>query len=70
MNVEQTKIKIKCSASGCNNQSEYTIVNKKFVFDGNFYLCQNCMKELYTLLGGVLVPKSPNPIYKKRSKDE
>lgn len=70
MNIEQTKVKIKCSASGCNNHSTYTIVNKKFVFDGNIYLCDNCLNELYALLGGVLVPKSPNPIYKKRSKNE
>lgn len=70
MNIEQTKVKVKCSASGCNNQSNYTIVNKKFVFDGNFYLCESCLKDLYAMLGGVLTPKSPTPIYKKRSKDE
>lgn len=70
MNIEETKMKIKCSASGCQNKADYTIVNKKFVFDGNFYLCENCLKQLYALIGGVLTPKSPNPIYKKRSKDE
>ena len=67
MNIEHTKVKIKCSASGCNNQSEYTIVNKKFVFDGNFYLCESCLKQLYSIIGGVLTPKSPTPIYKKTS---
>lgn len=70
MNIEPTKVKIKCSASGCNNHSAYTIVNKKFVFDGNFYMCEDCIKILYSLIGSVLTPKSPSPIYKKRSKDE
>ena len=70
MNIEPTKVKIKCSASGCNNQSAYTIVNKKFVFDGNMYFCNNCLQSLYSMIGGVLIPKSPTPIYKKRSKDE
>ncbi len=70
MNIEPTKIKIKCSCSGCNNQSSYTIVNKKFVFDGNFYLCEDCLKQLYSMMGKILIPKSPQPIYKKRSKDE
>ena len=70
MNIEQTKVRIKCSASGCNNQSSYTIVNKKFVFDGNFYMCDSCMRQLYSMMGGVLTPKSPTPVYKKRSKDE
>lgn len=69
MNIEQTKVKIKCSVSGCGNQSNYTIVNKKFVFDGNFYLCNDCLKDLYSMIGGVLTPKSPAPIYKKRSKE-
>lgn len=70
MNIEQTKVKIRCSVSGCDNFSEYTIVNKKFVFDGNFYLCNSCLRDLYSMIGGVLTPKSPTPIYKKRSKDE
>ncbi|MBQ7797963.1 MAG: hypothetical protein IJ371_02445 [Clostridia bacterium] len=70
MNIEQTKVKVKCSVSGCDNHSAYTIVNKKFVFDGNFYLCESCLKSLYSMIGGVLTPKSPTPIYKKRSKDE
>ncbi|MBO5910344.1 MAG: hypothetical protein J6Q15_02420 [Clostridia bacterium] len=70
MNIEPTKVKIKCSVSGCDNYSSYTIVNKKFVFDGNFYLCSGCLRELYSMIGGVLTPKSPTPIYKKRSKDE
>ena len=70
MNIEQTKIKIKCSVSGCEERASYTIVNKKFVFDGNFYLCESCMKNLYSMMGAVLTPKSPTPIYKKRSKDE
>ena len=66
MNIEQTKVKIRCSVSGCDNRSTYTIVNKKFVFDGNFYLCDSCLKDLYSMIGGVLTPKSPTPIYKKK----
>ena len=70
MNIEQTKVKIKCSASGCGNSADYTIVNKKFVFDGNFYFCESCLNKLYSMIGGVITPKSPTPIYKKRSKNE
>ena len=70
MNIEPTKVKVRCSASGCSNHSTYTIVNKKFVFDGNFYFCDSCLKQLYGLIGSVIIPKSPTPIYKKRSKDE
>lgn len=70
MRVEKTKVKIKCDASGCLNYSEYTIINKKFVFDGNVYLCENCMRELYGEIGKYFVPKNLKPIYKKGGKDE
>ena len=70
MNIEQTKVKIRCSVSGCNEQSKYTIVNKKFVFDGSVYLCENCINELYGEIGKLMVPKNVKPIYKKGGKDE
>ncbi len=70
MIVEKAKVKVKCDASGCNNPCDYVIVNKKFIFDGNIYLCSSCANELYSELGKFLVPKAINPIYKKRGKDE
>ena len=70
MLVEKTKTKVKCDASGCENKSEYCIVNKRFVFDGSVYLCENCMNELYGEIGKYMVPKNLKPIYKKGGKDE
>ncbi len=70
MLVEKTKTKVKCDASGCEKLSEYTIVNKKFVFDGSVYLCSQCMNELYGEIGKFFIPKNVRPIYKKGGKDE
>lgn len=70
MLVEKTKTKVKCDASGCYNSSVYSIVNKKFVFDGSVYLCESCMNELYGEIGKFFVPKHLKPIYKKGGKDE
>lgn len=70
MLVEKTNAKIKCDASGCNNKCCYAIVNKKFVFDGNVYLCENCLNELYGEIGKYIVPKNIKSIYKKGGKDE
>lgn len=70
MLVEKNKAKVKCDASGCNNISNYTIVNKKFVFDGNVYLCENCLNELYGEIGRYMIPKNVKPMYKKGGKDE
>lgn len=68
MQIEKTKARIKCDVSGCGNISDYTIVNKKIVFDGNIYMCEKCFKELYRLIGEQLIPASPTPIYKKQNK--
>lgn len=70
MLVEKAKHKIKCDASGCNNSCNYVIVNKKFIFDGNVYLCENCINLLYGEIGKYVVPKNVKPIYKKGGKDE
>ena len=70
MLVEKSKTKVKCDASGCSNLCNYTIVNKRFVFDGSIYLCDKCMNELYGEIGKYFVPKNIKPIYKKGGKDE
>ena len=70
MKVEKTKTKVKCDASGCLKMSDYQIVNKKFVFDGSVYLCEQCMNELYGEIGKYFIPKSLKPIYKKGGRDE
>lgn len=67
MIVEKSKTKVKCDASGCNNLCLYTIVNKRFVFDGSVYLCENCIKQLYGEIGKYFTPKNLKPIYKKES---
>mgnify|MGYP005788372703 CR=1 FL=1 len=70
MKVEWAKQKVKCDASGCNNLCDYVIVNKKFVFDGSVYLCEGCMKSLYSEIGKFFIPKNIKPLYKKGGKNE
>ena len=68
--VEKSKVKVKCDASACSNLCTYVIVNKKFIFDGSIYLCENCINELYGENGKYFVPKNIKPIFKKGGKDE
>lgn len=65
MLVEKAKTRVKCDASGCNNLCDYVIVNKRFVFDGNVYLCSSCLNELFGEIGKYITPKNIKPIYKK-----
>lgn len=66
MEIEKVKTKVKCDVSGCGKLSDYRIINKRFVFDGNFYLCNECLGDLYGLIGKHVIPKSPKPIFKKK----
>ena len=66
MDIEKTKTKIKCDVSGCNNLSDYRLVNKRFVFNGNFYICKNSLNDLYNLISRHIIPKSPQPIFKNK----
>ena len=70
MLIEKAKVRVKCDASGCDNPCDYVIVNKKFIFDGNVYLCAKCMSELYGEMGKLFVPKGVKPIYKQGGKGE
>ena len=69
MIVEKAAKRVKCDASGCDNKCDYVIINKRFVFDGNVYLCSNCLNQLYGEISKFIVPKSIKPVY-KRGKNE
>ena len=66
MKIEIVDPKVKCDASGCDNLGEYRIVNKRFVFYGSYYFCKKCLSELYNMVGELIIPKSPQPIFKKK----
>lgn len=64
MIVEKAVKKVKCDASGCNKKCDYVIINKRFVFDGNVYLCVTCLNQLYKEISKFIVPKNVKPIFK------
>ena len=70
MLVQKAKTRIKCDASGCDNICNYAIVNRKFVFDGSVYLCEQCLNELYGEIGKYMIPKNVKPVYKRGGKNE
>ena len=74
MDIEKTKTKIKCDVSGCNNLSDYRLIfsqkyTKKMRFCkiiNYFYICKNCLNDLYNLISPHIIPKSPQPIFKNK----
>lgn len=58
MKLKEINYKIKCDMGGCKNLAKYGIqTGGIFVYDMN--ICDECTKSLYSVLGSILVPKSP-----------
>lgn len=48
MKIKDCSITIKCDVDGCHNKA-----TKGIIFDGiapQYYMCDDCLKELYTVL--------------------
>ena len=71
MELEKTKINIKCDTLGCNNKAEYTLMLKKYFGMKGTNFCHECITNIYKLTSGVVVPKSPkNVLIKKKNLKE
>lgn len=56
-------IKIKCDVHGCMNDADYTFPHK--TRSGKFFICKNCLKQLYAESAVLFTPKSPQNTIKK-----
>lgn len=68
MELKQINKKIKCDVPGCKHIAEYGFVFKKSFLPGNFYLCKECLNEMYSAMGKHVVPQAIEHVYKKSSK--
>lgn len=62
MKLEEVTYKVKCDMPGCKNVSSYMIVGKHFILSQNMYLCKDCLQQLYSTIGKLIVPKSPKNV--------
>ena len=69
MLIEKMDKKVKCDASGCKSLADYKIVNKRITFNGSMYFCLDCLEELKCQLDRIVIPKSPSPIFKKKTRE-
>ena len=58
MQLIKTKNKCRCEMGSCRNKAEYTIKLDRAGIRSAIDICGDCLRELYKLLGGQIVPKS------------
>lgn len=75
MKVEKCTHKVKCDFCGCRNLADYC-VSTRGLFKNEFAFCEECMKNLYTELSKIFVPKAidshykPNRTLRRRKNEE
>ena len=68
MVLDEVTYVVKCIIPGCRNNSKYLIKNEEIKVPSKICICEKCGKEIYSLLGKKIVPKSPKNILNKTIK--
>lgn len=65
MELCNAECKIKCEMGACKNKAARTIKLSRVGIRSRIHVCDDCLKELYTLIGTQIVPKSVETAKKK-----
>ena len=69
MIIKDISVKVRCDMPNCRNTSSIKIEKEGFFRAVGLYLCDDCAKELYKLLGSKFTPKSPSNMLNKKIKN-
>lgn len=65
MELTDTKHKIRCELGACRNPAKKTIKFSRVGIKSSLHVCEDCLRELYGLIGADLIPKSIETAVKK-----
>lgn len=69
MELIDTKCKIKCEMGACRRDAAKTIKLNRVGIKSRIHVCDECLKELYSLIGAAYVPKSIETANKKSKRN-
>ena len=46
--------------------ANYKIIKPGFLKNAGLFLCKDCIKEIYSTIGGYIIPKSPSNMLNKK----
>lgn len=69
MEIEKITKRLKCDIGGCKNLASYAVKHERGKPYNNLNLCEECMKNLYAVLGTQLVPESVPSKFSKRGRE-
>lgn len=65
MQLVKTKHKIKCEMGVCRNDAAYSIKMDRVGIRSQIHVCENCLNDLYRIIGESVIPKSIETAKKK-----
>lgn len=70
MELVDAKCKIRCEMGACKNLASKTIKMSRVGIKSSLHVCDDCLKELYALIGANVIPKSIETAKGKNGKGE
>ena len=68
MNLKELSGKVRCDMPNCKNIASYKIEKEGFFRGSGFFVCKDCMEEMYKLFATKITPKSPNNMLNRKIK--
>lgn len=70
MEIIDCKQNVKCEIGACKNRATHAVKPDRVGIRGRIYLCDECLSELYSAIGAVVVPKSVETAKKRTAKKD
>lgn len=58
MELCDVRYKIRCEMGACKNKATRTVKMSRVGIRSRIHVCDDCLKELYALIGTQIIPKS------------
>ena len=68
MELVENKCKIRCEMGACNHPATRVIKMRRVGIGSHLHVCDECLKELYGLIGETIIPKSIETVKKEKRK--
>lgn len=67
MELIDTPAKIRCEMGACKNFAAKTVKMSRVGIRSRLHICDDCLRQLYTLIGKEVVPKSIETAGKRKT---
>lgn len=68
MELVKLEKRLKCDIGGCKNYATYSVRHERGNFSNHLNLCEDCLKEMYSLFAKTVVPEALPAVFSGKRK--